>query len=341
MINRLNQQNMTERQKFTNETPKAPQDILREKIANLKYPSSTENVALSELAGGTQELPNSIRLLVGRSYLYLYRDDITDAEYTHAKVQIGRFALDEEGNITDFVPDADDSLVRQTMSSLNHVPFFNALKNRFGIKDPDEENLARARQIAQESNQKADERQREIDALKYLAEKNRLNEPREGIDIENDEFVGSVGQAEIGVLNPDGKKRYLETLGAGPCIIVTAYDRSNKTAAMTHLDGLTDERTTLNQLFGSAGTVEIRVFGGDLSSINQLVSIKKILEEAGAVVEEWDILNAKKSIILDRETGKIFDVKKGRERKGTSKQDAMAMELRSLQGKQPAKAKIY
>jgi len=325
---------MTGRREFQNSKPeKTPQDILREKVANLQFQSSTENIDISELAGGTEELPNSIRLLIGHQYLYLYRDDITDAEHTHAKVQIGRFKLDEDGNVIDFVPDADESLVRETMSSLNHIPFFNELKNRFNIKDPNEENLARARQIADESNQKAEEQQQEIDALKYLAEKNRLNEPRDKIDIEDDELVGSVSQGEIGVLREDSKKRFLETLGAGPCIIVTAYDPSNKTAAMTHIDGLTDEKTTLNQLFGAAGIVEIRVFGGDSSSINQLVSIKKILEKAGAVVQEWDILNTEKSIILDRETGKIFDVQKGRERKGTSKQDVMAMQLRSLQGK--------
>ena len=333
---------MTEGQEFKHQEPReTPQNILSEKVSKLKFQSSTENFDLFELAEGVEQLPSSIRLVLGRNYLYLYRDEITDAQHTHAKVQIGRFEIDEDCNINNFIADADDSLVSETIGMLAHIPFFSELKKRFNIKDPTEENLARAKQIADGSNRKAEDQQREIDALKYLAEKNRLNEPREEIDVENDEVVGSVGQGETGVLHEDSNKRYLESLGAGPCIIVTAYDSNNRTAAMTHIDGLTEENTTLNRLFEATGSVEVRVFGGDSSSINQLVSIKKILEETGATVEEWDILNTEKSIILDRETGEILDVKKGRERKGTSKQDPMTMQLRSLKGKQPAKTKFY
>lgn len=333
---------MNEGQEFKKLGPKkTPQDILREKVSKLEFQSSIENIELSELAGSIEQLPSSIRILLGRNYLYLYRDDISDPQYTHAKVLIGRFEIDKNCNITNFIPDVDDSLVSQTMGMLGQVPFFNELKDRFSIKDPDEESLARAKQITNESNRKAEEQQREIKSLKYLAEKNKLKKERRKIDIENDQLVGSVSLGEIGILSTDSQKRYLETLGAGPCVIVTAYDANKKTAAMVHIDGLTNESAALQQLFGAAGTVEMRVLGGDSSSINQLVSIKKILEEAGANVEEWDILNKNKSIILDRETGEIFDVKKGRKREDASSQDSLTVKLRSQQGKQPPKTKLF
>lgn len=337
---------MTEGIEFQKSEPKkTPQDILREKIANLQFQSSRESIDISELAGGTEKLPesiSSISLLIGRRYLYLFRNDIPDPEHPHAELQIGRFELDEDGNVTGFIPDAHESLVRQTMYSLKHVPFFNELRERFNIEDLNEEDLRAAMQIANESRQKAQELQREIDALNSLAEENRLKEPRKKIDIEDDKLVCSVNEGEVGILGEGSKKRFLESLGAGPCIIVTAYDPDNKIAAMAHIDGLTDEEATLAQLFRvfkDVDTVEIRVFGGDPSSINQLVSIKKILEEKGVVVREWDILNTVKFIILDRETGEIFDVEKVREREDASEQDPLVMRLRSLQGKQPAKIK--
>jgi hypothetical protein len=94
---------MNEGQEFKKLGPKkTPQDILREKVSKLEFQSSIENIELSELAGSIEQLPSSIRILLGRNYLYLYRDDISDPQYTHAKVLIGRFEIDKNCNMLFF-----------------------------------------------------------------------------------------------------------------------------------------------------------------------------------------------------------------------------------------------
>ena len=316
-----------------------PQKVLKDTISGLRFRSSSANVELADLAEGAnlEGIGNSVRLLLGSSYLYIYRDDITNPEHTHAKVQIGRFGLDEEGNLTEFVADSEDSLVSETFQRLGGIPFFDQAKARFSISAPDEESLAAARQIAEESNRLAAKQQADIDEIRALAAKNALKEGRGSLNIEEDELVGSVGQGEIGFLGEENKQRYLETFEAGPCIIITAYDPETKNIAMCHVDASTDENSVINQLLRHAGASEIRVFGGNMNGINQLVSIKNILSERGAEVQDWDVLNSTKSIIIDRETGKVFDVLNSRQRAGATVQDSAMMHMRALQGKQLAK----
>lgn len=174
-----------------------------------------------------------------------------------------------------------------------------------------------------------------------LAAKNRLSKPRQKLEVSNDDIVGSVSQGEIGFLNTKkDEKKYLETLGAGPCIIVTAFNREGK-GAITHIDALTNEKNVLRELLNYAKD-EVRIFGGNNSSIQQLVSIKEILDESNIQVLEWDILNSSKSIIMNCETGEIFDVLNPRSRPDATQQNSSDMYMkRGMQGKQPAKRKVF
>lgn len=321
---------------------KSTQGIIKEQKSQLTSPYAFKDIDLSIFSDtvDTKEISKSVELMLGQSYLYIYRKDITDAENPHANVQIGRLEIDDSSNMSNFIPDADISLVSETFYILKDIPFFNYAKERFNISEPNEEMLKKAKELAQKSNEKAEKQQQAIDEIKHLSEENSRKEKRKVLNIEDDNIVGSVAQGEMGFLE-NNTKRYLETLGAGPCIIVTAYNPDKKIVAMSHIDALTDEKSTLTDMFRIAGKSEIRVFGGDISSINQMVSIKQILSENNATVLDWDILNSSKSIILDSETGEVFDVSKAKQRKDATKQDSMTMNLRGLMGKQNAKTKVF
>lgn len=56
---------------------------------------------------------------------------------------------------------------------------------------------------------------------------------------------------------------------------------------------------------------------------------------------EWDVLNSPKSIIMNCETGEVFDVLNSKGRPDATQRNTSDMYMRSLQGKQPAKRKIF
>ncbi|NRO99669.1 hypothetical protein GWC77_27890 [Paraburkholderia sp. NMBU_R16] len=162
---------------------------------------------------------------------------------------------------------------------------------------------------------------------------------RQTLDITDSAQILSVGQAQIGRLGSEDARRYIETIGVGPCIAVSVYDPVNKTAALTHLDGLTDMPSTLTALFHEMGPhCEVRVFGADRSSFEQLRELRVQLAQRGVRPVEWDVLNSVKSIVLDRDTGQVSNVRP-RERSGslTFAASAMADIFRRSQAKQPAK----
>lgn len=322
---------------------KSIQKILKDKISNFKHAYYSEDIELSEIFNeiDAQEILKSIKLVLGSKYLYVYRNDITDPEYTHAKVQIGRFELDNDCNVINFIADADNNLTIETFSILEKSDFFSELKKRFNIVNPSEKNLEIARKLAYESNKKANEQQLEIDKINILAIKSSISNIRKWLDVEEDDLVGPIVQWEVGFVDEKSEKKYLETIGAWPCIIVTAYNADEKKIAMTHIDGLTDEELVLYQMINYAGKSELRVFGGNSSSINQLTSINKILSQREVNVVEWDILNSTKSIIINKETWGVFNVFNCKKRKDETKINGTTMFSRALQWKKPAKKRIF
>lgn len=78
-------------------------DAIKNKLKTLKFELSFENLPVAEI-NNEHDIPD-ISLLVGKQYLYIYRKDITDKEHTHAKVQIGRIQIDQDGNPLSFIKD--------------------------------------------------------------------------------------------------------------------------------------------------------------------------------------------------------------------------------------------
>lgn len=105
---------------------KSTQGIIKEQKSQLTSPYAFKDIDLSIFSDtvDTKEISKSVELMLGQSYLYIYRKDITDAENPHANVQIGRLEIDDSSNMSNFIPDADISLVSETFYILKDIPFF-------------------------------------------------------------------------------------------------------------------------------------------------------------------------------------------------------------------------
>lgn len=308
---------------------------LKHEISSFKFDSSTVNLGLdyfeNELDQAQMEkLKEYFNVVLNSTYLHIYRSDINDPQYTHANVHIGRIEIDKDGNPKGFSSEASDAMIKMAFEKLKTIPFFRALKSKLGIVSPTKNEYADA--LNEEKMLRtlhADEERKENEIID-LSRKN-YPEIRGDLNIEDDAAVLSIGMQELGILDSEDERMYLETTGAGPCVIVTGYDKENMAATMTHIDGLTDEVETVNQLINLVGGKAVRVFGGDRSSIKALVKIKEVLDERSANVLEWDVLNSVKDIILDKRTGEVFNVIP-RKRAGSS-----AGPVIKLIGKQPAR----
>lgn len=310
-------------------------EMIKDRVRELKFPSSTEFLPITEINQG-EDIPD-ISLLVGKKYIYIYRKDIINKDHIHANVQIWRVELDDELNPVSFIKDREDSLVSETFDMLNSIPFFWNIRTDFGIPNLGAQAREDARKIKIAENSVAEWKQRQIDEIRELAVRNTMSESRQTLDKPDQEVV-SISQWEIWYLegNEDWKK-YLETLWAGPCIVITARNKSGQ-SVMTHMDALTDEKIVLQKIL-TWDIFDIRIFGWDESSIQQLVSVKEELDKHSITATEWDILNSSKSIIMDSITWEIFDVSSPRNRSDASIQSSEDMYLRSMLWKQDANIK--
>lgn len=339
-IDRLSFENKSSEQSFG---AKSAQKIIKEQMSQLSPYALFNDIDLSIFSDtvDTTEISKLVGLSRTLRYLHIFRDDIKDAEHPNTNLRIGMLKIGDRYNISDFIPIADTSLVSETFHILKDIPFFNYVKKRFNISEPNEETFEKAKTLAKESNEKAIKTQQAIDEIRLSIKENSLRDKRKILNVEDDNLVGQVAQSEIGYLKNNTKK-YLETRGATVCIIVTAYNPDKKIAAITHIDALTDEKSTVNDMLRIVGKSEIRVFGGSESSFDQIVSIKQILSEHNANVLDWDILNSMKSIILDNETGEVFDVSKLKRRQDATKFDSIDnVGLRRLGEKDKAHVRVF
>lgn len=64
----------------------------------------------------------------------------------------------------------------------------------------------------------------------------------------------------------------------------------------------------INKLCEQLKLSPVYVFGGDMSSLNELLKLKELLDSRGITVKEWDVLNSVKRIAIDKETGEFFNI---------------------------------
>jgi hypothetical protein len=109
-------------------------------------------------------------------------------------------------------------------------------------------------------------------------------------------------------IDQNNPQRYIVTLGAGPCFIVGAYNAETHASGLTHIDAFTPMQDVIRRLIGSVRTKSVKVFGGDMSSLTQLIQLKELFEQLDISVDEWDVLNETKSIAIDKQTGEFLNV---------------------------------
>ena len=135
-------------------------------------------------------------------------------------------------------------------------------------------------------------------------------------DFTSDE-AQSIGQHEVGLTNRRSTKPILGTTGAGPCIIVAAYNREIGQALLTHVDFGTDLNSLseyLDKMGGSASNkLEIHLHGGDNTTREQMAEIVGLIKQRS----DTKIISAElctgtggeaKRLALDSRTGEVFTI---------------------------------
>lgn len=133
-------------------------EAIKTKLKKLRFESSFEDLPIAEINNGN-DIPD-ISLLVGKKYVYIYRKDIINKEYTHAKVQIGRIQIDQDGNPFGFIKDRENSLISETFDMLSNIWFFSDIRNKYEVPNLGEEGKQEALRIKREENAVASEKQK-------------------------------------------------------------------------------------------------------------------------------------------------------------------------------------
>ncbi|MFH1995563.1 MAG: hypothetical protein ABIJ27_01040, partial [Candidatus Omnitrophota bacterium] len=127
-----------------------------------------------------------------------------------------------------------------------------------------------------------------------------------------------VWQLQAGITRfKEGMPRYLETNGAGRCVIVSIYDKESKTGALMHSDSPTLIEPSLNLMLSFMGSqkrenLEVRIIGGYVKSeIERVAEIMMEVENLGMQVVEISMKSGSTgsdNIILDSATGEVYDM---------------------------------
>ena len=137
---------------------------------------------------------------------------------------------------------------------------------------------------------------------------------RWSLDVPDDNIVIEVIQWEVWVIWNDEKKswtpRYIETRWAGPCIIVTAHNPETGKTCLAHIDAMHSIFMTMWAIWKS----QIRIIGWwKQSIIDEAVEAAKTL--GMSILEiDWPTNGNNKSIIIDSETGIVYDLDSAKKR---------------------------
>ena len=131
-----------------------------------------------------------------------------------------------------------------------------------------------------------------------------------------------VWMQEFGTAKGDHENHILKTIGVGPCIAVTLYDKESRVGTMAHLSVGTHLQGAFQGMVASMrsagyqdedrGKVEVRILGGWKGYSEELLEgIHRRLSFHGFsnIIEvDPNELNGHKCVALDTQTGELFDL---------------------------------
>ncbi|MBI2473972.1 hypothetical protein HYV70_05475 [Candidatus Uhrbacteria bacterium] len=279
--------------------PIALNPVWAEKLSNLEYESSVD------------EIPSPVqdcKLSIGKNAIYISRRDVFDADrstYYPIFEQVARLLL-SDGKIVGIKID-NDILAPDTFGQLADAdPVFHQVVNVFNIKTKTtSEDDDRLMDLKAKSNAEVQEK---MEQKKWFLEQPHY--PRRMVNLDDIEAEAlDVHMGAVTTIHQNYPERYVVTVGAGPCLIVGAHNPKNHASGLTHIDAFTSMEDVVRKLIGGVRAKSVRVFGGDMSSLNTLIQLKDILEKMNIGVDEWDVLNEIKSIAIDNQTGEYLDVR--------------------------------
>ena len=124
-------------------------------------------------------------------------------------------------------------------------------------------------------------------------------------------------QHEFTITRPgNDRSPFLQTFGAGPCVVLTLYDKRTKTGLLAHLDATTDVAGSFGQMAANLarhgvdiGNMEARIIGGQTGQSEELIlKLRDQLGDRNVRIVEQDIVESSydvSAVVLDTNTGEL------------------------------------
>ncbi|MBI5211475.1 MAG: hypothetical protein HY927_15995 [Elusimicrobia bacterium] len=209
------------------------------------------------------------------------------------------------------------------------VPFQGYLMKKLGLSAPSLEEIAGQREL----DRRLERRGRALREMVRRTRAYREAHPRPAMRALSTDVV-DVMQNQAGITRDQaGLERYVQTFGAGPCIIVTVYERPSRTAALAHIQPGTSIGPSIDAMIsrmGPAGAgVEARIIGGGegAASAQQAGDMIEAFRRHGASVVEVDLTRSfgaksapaeggappppqddSDAIVIDARTGEVYNM---------------------------------
>lgn len=246
-------------------------------------------------------------------------------------MQVGRIEIDQNAKPINFIADRDNNIISDTFDKLDSQPFFKEIRTTLNIPNLGEEARAQALKFKRAENEKAEA---EIQKNEYVEALALLNSRRPQKFLSKEEKAISVRQGTFQIT--DSEHQYIETQGLAPCIGVVIWDPGTKKAGIIHIDARTSIQDGLSNLISSLqiedkSKLQVHIIGGRPLDVttgseesmiknlvrDELIKVDKFFELAGIKITSYDVWtitgstqNDIKSIVLDKETGVLYDLMK-------------------------------
>ena len=265
--------------------------IIPEKVLQLF--KDKKNKDITEFLNGTSGLP--YRTKIYSSYpgnLYLFFEGVKEPNNLLADLQIARLEFDpNSGRVSGLTRTVSSRIFIASLAEFPENSFWGQIRKILNIPNPSPEDIAAKEKLIIES--------RKIELT--LEELLKLSSEKifSGFLIEdknNTRQIHIVHQGEYSVAKSD-EIRYLATFGAVDCIILAIYDPLNKTGALAHIDGITDEISTVRAMkdaLRNATQIQVTILGGTSISVRQVIELYR------------EILSWQRKLRLDVKIGPVL-----------------------------------
>ncbi len=197
------------------------------------------------------------------------------------------------------------------LEDVKDLPLYNEIKEALDLPEVTNYMKHRVKEDLQKKQMKKRSTREFLD--KTLPQLEKRNVPRTGRLLPSDYVM--VSQRHVGYAMRGSSLEKVLTFGAGPCVILTLYDRETGVGALTHLDAGSEVtegvRGILRQIEAKPENIEARIIGGLEGQSEELVyDIYIALERANVSIVEADVLarDGSKAVILDAKDGRVYDL---------------------------------